>query len=789
MPAARRVFSLRSDTPSSAVAFLGRDVHRRALKDGRRRRAGTSRGGELAFGSVAWRSDNASSSTILPACPRSRRPCRQERAAEPKIQTAPARPELESEHLIRYAGIAQIADSVALMPCSNSPLVAHQFNLDLKGRLRNLKLSASRPLMPVFEALVNSLHAIDEAKRAGGHIIVEVVRRSGSGRGDQLALADGTRQPIIGFRITDNGIGFTAENFDSFRTSDSLKKEAIGGRGIGRLTWLKAFKAVSVDSEYKSDTDEWRRRTFRFTVAAGVSDEKDVPSLQTAAAQTVVMLKEPLDPYAGNIPKRTSTIAQHIVDHCFVAIHGAEKAIRFELVDGDERVDIAAQVRELFSTALVDNVTVCDREFQVTHLRLASPELAMHKLTLMADGREVRAENLNSMIPQLRAKLEDEARTFWWWALVQSPALNDAVSSDREGFVLPDDASLPNILSLRAIREAVVQAIAKRVDPLIAPIKERARDHARRFVEVEAPQYRHVLQMRPDAVEALSPDLPKDKLDSELHRLNYELEAESRARGAKILSAENFDPAAYEQFLTDENVLGKANLAKYVVHRRRVLDLFRKALKQAPDGKYSLERVVHQLIFPLRKTSDDVPYEQLNLWMIDERLAYHYYLASDKELSSVGVLENDSDQRPDIIIFNAPFAFSDHDGPFTSIVLVEFKRPARDDYNDEKNPIRQVYEYISQVRAGKAKDRAGRPMHIPASVPFYCYIVCDLTPKIAESAEYAGLTATPDAEGYFGFNPNLRAYVEVLSFTKVVNDAEKRNRVLFEKLNLPPRQG
>jgi hypothetical protein len=217
------------------------------------------------------------------------------------------------------------------------------------------------------------------------------------------------------------------------------------------------------------------------------------------------------------------------------------------------------------------------------------------------------------------------------------------------------------------------------------------------------------------------------------------------------------DAATYEQVVSEENAIGKANLAKYVVHRRRVLDLFRKALKQAPDGKYTLEQAVHQLVFPLRKTSDDVPFEQLNLWMIDERLAYHYYLASDKELSAVEVLENESEQRPDIIIFNAPFAFSDDDGTLTSIVVVEFKRPARDDYTDDKNPIKQVFDYIRRVREGKAKDRAGRPMHVPVHVPFYCYIVCDITPKVSEAAENYSLTKTPDAEGYFGFNMNLRA--------------------------------
>jgi hypothetical protein len=48
-----------------------------------------------------------------------------------------------------------------------------------------------------------------------------------------------------------------------------------------------------------------------------------------------------------------------------------------------------------------------------------------------------------------------------------------------------------------------------------------------------------------------------------------------------------------------------------------------------------------------------------------------------------------------------------------------------------------------------------------------------------------GARPTPDNLGYYGYNPNLNAYYEVLSYTKLLNDAKKRNRILFEKLNLP----
>jgi hypothetical protein len=48
----------------------------------------------------------------------------------------------------------------------------------------------------------------------------------------------------------------------------------------------------------------------------------------------------------------------------------------------------------------------------------------------------------------------------------------------------------------------------------------------------------------------------------------------------------------------------------------------------------------------MRTTSDEVSYEDQNLWIVDERLAYHYHLASDKALSSIPPAESASRKTP-----------------------------------------------------------------------------------------------------------------------------------------------
>ena len=81
-------------------------------------------------------------------------------------------------------------------------------------------------------------------------------------------------------------------------------------------------------------------------------------------------------------------------------------------------------------------------------------------------------------------------------------------------------------------------------------------------------------------------------------------------------------------------------------------------------------------------------------------------------------------------------------------------------------------------------DKNGRLINLPAGVPFYAYIICDLTAKIKERAELANLLASPDSLGFFGYSQSLNTYIEILSFDKLITDARKRNNILFEKLQL-----
>ena len=80
------------------------------------------------------------------------------------------------------------------------------FSISLKGRVKNFNLPKNQPLVPLYEAVVNSIHAINERKNAGeefnGYITIKLVRDN------QLSLEfDGMKElsPISSFEIVDNG--------------------------------------------------------------------------------------------------------------------------------------------------------------------------------------------------------------------------------------------------------------------------------------------------------------------------------------------------------------------------------------------------------------------------------------------------------------------------------------------------------------------------------------------------------------------------------------------------------
>ena len=660
---------------------------------------------------------------------------------------------------------------------------------DLIGRVNNTKLSMNKPLLPLFEGIINSFDAIEESGRTDGYIKIYVERDHSQG---SLLQEEYDLDPIRSFVIEDNGIGFIDNNMDAFTTADSRIKVAKGGKGVGRFLWLRAFDSVKIQSTY-FESDRWNKRTFDFKLTQeGIHDHEVVPSEVTSPI-TKVHLLNLQEKYQKNCPKRISTIAHKIVEHCIVHFM-SEDCPKISLTDQDNIVSL----NEIFETqieglATTDTFTLNDLGFLIKYLKLYSPEVSQHRLSLCANNREVTSENLKNYIPDLIRRLkDDEDKLFVFRVYVSGNYLDQNVTCERTDFVFADSNEL-NIggeVTGDQLREQILKNVKNQLDAYLKVVREEKKETIQNFVNNEAPQYRPLLTPKYEHhISDIPPGLTEQKLELELHERMNKIELDLKKKGAELLKTDidqitELDKYKedYERFIEEINEIGKSNLAKYIIHRKVILDLLDNNLKMNRKGKYELEKTVHKLILPLGRISHDVDFSQQNFWIIDEKLSYHMYLASDRKLKTIDVVDTHSEERPDLVVFNTPFAFIEGSPPYRSIEIIEFKRPGREDYKE--NPIEQIYRYVEKIRDGTVRDKDGRPIEA-GKVPYYGYIICDINQKIRDFASYGPFTETPDRSGFYGYNPNYDCYIEITSYNKLSENAKRRNRILFDKLGLP----
>lgn len=663
------------------------------------------------------------------------------------------------------------------------------FSINLRGRIKNFNLPKNQPLIPLFEAIVNSVHAIDERKRTGeqfdGYITVKLIRDN------QLILEGmGELSPICSFEIIDNGVGFNEPNLASFMESDSTYKADFGGKGVGRFSWLIAFEKAEIESIY-FDEDCYVKREFEFTAEQSEINDTLTTCESQKDNQTIVRLVSCVNPYAKVIPKRGVTIATRIIQHCLVYFI-SDDCPQITLVDDDENYNLNQIFKEKIQTEENSvSINIGEEVFELLHVKSEETTVNGNKLYLCAHNRLVETKELDKYITDLDREIYEKSG-FWYIGVLRSKYLDDNVDMNRLSFNIPDGGTLEsmvNIITIDQIMKAVVIEVSKFLKDYLQPIAENKLKRIKDYVTYQAPQFRHLLKYMPDAISKIKPNLSEDKMDDELHRIKREFDRNTSQENAKLLSDLNkgvINSSEYiEKFGQQVEKINSANgaaLAEYVVHRKVILDLLEFAIRQKDDGHFQKESFLHNIIYPMRTTATDIPYSNHNLWLIDEKLAYCSYISSDIPFNN-----NPKDERTDIMILDKPVAVSDEENQgkeYESIVLFELKRPMRNDYNNNSNPINQLYEYVTSLKTNKIQDKDGRIIRVGVNTKFFLYAVCDITNTLEHILDFHDFSQTPDRMGYYKYNDKMNAYIEILSYDKIINDAKKRNKILFDKLGI-----
>lgn len=634
-------------------------------------------------------------------------------------------------------------------------------------------------MLPIYEAVTNSIFAIEQKRKVDetfvGKIEVEFIRNG-------LCKEDAPLRDVV---IKDNGIGFDEINMSSFMTSDSRLKEDFGGKGNGRFSWLKAFYSAEITSVFYDGV--FNKRHFVFMAN---NDEVDDTLEQTDIAETgtAVLLKDIADKYERFIPRDITSIVEGFVEHLIPYLLD-NRCPKIVVKDNDKNIVINEVFNEMFeSEKQTATFIVGDYSFSLDHLKIKREGFGHNYLYFCANNRLVRAKDINDSIVNLDNKLF-EKEGFWYLGVLTSAYLDSRVDYDRQSFAIEEEDDLyDSEPSINKITREAVSKIKEYLSSYLAKTNEEKIERINQYVQTSAPEYRHLLNYKQNAIAKIKPGISDDELDDSLNKIKRDFERETRKESEKLLS-DSVTPNSLNNNYEEEfaNVvkkitdMNKSQLADYVAKRKAILDLFEKGLRITINGKYHLEKELHNLIFHTRETSESIEYENHNLWIVDEKLAYTSYISSDIPFNN-----NPKEDRTDILICDSPVAVSSgENGAYNSISIFELKRPQRDDYTRADNPIDQMIDYLKKIQTNKVKDKYGRPILVNNSTQYFLFAVCDITDSLLEILKDKGhYTILDDRSGAFSYNESYHAYIEVISYDKLLCDSKLRNKVFFKKLGI-----
>ena len=661
-------------------------------------------------------------------------------------------------------------------------------NINIRRAVDNIR-SGTTIYTPLIELIVNGIQAIAATGAEEGQIDVTILREGAKDLIDQL-------RPVHGFAVTDDGIGFDAQNREAFDTFYTDNKALEGGKGFGRFTCLKYFSDVRVDSVFRG-REGFQQRTFTMgsdreiivNEAIATTDRTHTGSTVTlSGVRSVKFLDKGMEVVARILVEK---LLPYLVDEKTrcprIVIHDADNEGTIVLNDylsaDDRQIEELPVANPDFALGGVAGA----EGFRVRVFKIYAPRAQKSKIALVAHRREVTDATIQTFIPEFAEEFYEPSdasgrgRNFIIKAYVYGDFLDRNVSLERGAFDFGREADLLHGISQSQIEARAAEVARETVGDEITTRRDKKAQKVRDYVSEEAPWHARLIK---DAdLASLAMNASAEEIELYLQQEKLARETKVRRDVVQILASSDFESLGEKvaQVVDGLSQASKNDLIHYVSTRKCVLDLFRKSLELDEAGKYRSEGDVHDIIIPRRRDTDDLEYDQHNLWILDERLNFTSYLASDKPINGPGT------DRTDLTAFNRKIAYRGDNEPSNPITIFEFKKPGREDFiaPSAEDPIQQIVRYVNGFRDGKFRTPEGRKVHVSDSTTFYGYVVCDLSQRVEQWLEREkNFTRMPDGLGWFYWQDKINLYVEVLSWEKLVKDAEMRNKVFFHKLGI-----
>lgn len=586
----------------------------------------------------------------------------------------------------------------------------------------------------IKEALTNSIHAGSKQVTIDLHF---------SERQQEIIPGTEEKRFLETITITDDGEGFTPENLNFFDEVCTNHKDNIGGKGVGRLAFLKYAKLVKIRSQLHNELVE-----FNYTPEFTLNDVKK--SETGGALSTSIKLMDLKEKINTQVTKLVNSICddlrlllflKHQTGHSITLTftHNSRQPFEeFHVFSGDS---IRAEATQDFE--------FLGEKFKCYLFRDEQPKKGIAAM-LCADELCIEEYIISKRFDICRHLI-----------FVTSDYFNKRSSLERQRLELPktdEDIDMVSPISREKLIPRIHEECMKMID-------EAAEGDVDKFKTQNI-----------EKLKKYYPFIKLDSLDGNAALLDAdEIVKAYRAQQARkedqlIDALESGRPVSWD----DVSHLASEDLARFIVHRALVID----SLAKMPPS--SAEDALHNAILPKRSNGNEI--RDNNVWLIDDKFLSYSSIYSDQTLATIiqeveNIIIIKQQRRPDVAAF---FSKDDESRP-NKLVIIEFKKPGADIFENNK-ALMQCRLYASEL-----SDR------IPTILEVFAFSVVEIDDEFYRDMKQTGFKdvfSLNDRVVYndflIGKENEIPLHLYVMPASSLIKDAKARNRVFEEVLQFSP---
>jgi len=650
--------------------------------------------------------------------------------------------------------------------------------VNIKRAIKNIEKVGF--FQPLYEAIVNSFQA----------------------KADTIKIHFDTDEEnyIVSYTIRDNGEGFTDENLESYLTLWSDLKADIGGLGSGRLLCLKVFDNIHIESQtnhYKVEFDF----NQNFDISAIDNFNKiDNKSDETYTITKFEKINEDFILENGKFFLNLDEIKESIfikLMPMFIRFKEENKQFKIYIDDSEWLNDKSLQTQfddlnfETKEFIIKKDLSKFDKNQDIENIIKYNFKL-YYRIQKTKKGKKDELIQFygasDRYITSFPSGVKIEKLEKGWsgiFCLTSKYFEEGRVADSRNKFIIGlgdnNSASKKNPITFPEINNELSKVLEEILKNKFPNIENRAKDIRKGIVD----KFPHLLRYVKKIDGLTLSESQIQKKAEELFLKETKKTREEVENFTKNLKEgkTKFDEKKFEEITNHFTQTGVEQLADYIGYRQTIIEMLLEIYNDSINHKIKInEKDIHNLFMPMGRTNSDLSFHANNIWIFDDKFMSYTYAASDKTIAKIvsdvtgkdikEIEEYQKNKEPDLVIF-----YSDEEDSYKDVLLIEFKK-LNGTIDDKEKAINQINRYPRYIRENINNIRS-----------IYTYTILDIDKELADGLtmehgfqENAFGDKDNKISAYYKYNSKVNAHINVLSFSQLIQDSSKRNKIFLDIL-------